>query len=180
MCYMESKRERVGVRELRQNLSVYLRRVAAGEDAGSDREGARGGNPRAVTGGLDSSALVKLVLPEPETEALTELLLGWPERFSSALARVEVLRAVRRAGVEKPVYDRAENVVARIGLVTVDERISSAASWLYPPQVRSLEAIHLATSLSVRELGGVVSYDARLAEASKRSRIPALAPGAEG
>jgi prevent-host-death family protein len=31
MCYMENRRARVGIRELRQNLSVYLRRVVAGE-----------------------------------------------------------------------------------------------------------------------------------------------------
>lgn len=31
MCYMEGERQRVGVRELRQNLSVYLRKVADGE-----------------------------------------------------------------------------------------------------------------------------------------------------
>ena len=129
---------------------------------------------------LDSSALVKLVLPEPETETLRELLTGWPERVSSALARVEVLRAVRRAGAEKPAFSRAENVVARIGLVAVDERVLSAAARLDPPEVRSLDAIHLATALSVPELGGMVCYDARLSEAAKRSGIPALAPGAGG
>ena len=47
---------------------------------------------------LDSSALVKFVLSEPETDALVKFLTGWPERISSVLARVEVLRAVRRAG----------------------------------------------------------------------------------
>lgn len=31
MCYMKDHLDSVGVRELRQNLSVYLRRVAAGE-----------------------------------------------------------------------------------------------------------------------------------------------------
>ena len=31
MCYMRPKEARVGVRELRQSLSVYLRRVAGGE-----------------------------------------------------------------------------------------------------------------------------------------------------
>src|SRR5262245_30940173 len=31
MCYMKRRRSTVGVRELRQSLSVYLRRVASGE-----------------------------------------------------------------------------------------------------------------------------------------------------
>lgn len=131
---------------------------------------------------LDSSALVKLVLLEPETEALREFLSGWPERISSALARVEVLRAVRRASVEKAAYDRAENVIARIGLVAIDEGVLSVAARLDPPELRSLDAIHLATSLSIPELsipelGGMVSYDARLTEAARRSGISTLSPG---
>jgi hypothetical protein len=46
---------------------------------------------------LDSSALVKLVLPEAESEALLESLSAWPVRITSDLARVEVVRATRRA-----------------------------------------------------------------------------------
>lgn len=129
---------------------------------------------------LDSSALVKLVLSEPETEALAELLSGWPERVSSALARVEVLRAVRHASTEKSARDRAENIIARIGLVRVDEEVLSTAARLVPPELRSLDAIHLATALSIPDIGGMVSYDTRLAEAARRSGIPALAPGASG
>ena len=47
---------------------------------------------------LDSSAIVRFVLPDPDTDALIDLLADWPERISSALARVEVSRAVRRLG----------------------------------------------------------------------------------
>ena len=53
---------------------------------------------------LDASAIVKLVVPEPESGALINLLEKWPERFSSALARVEVLRALRRVGVSTSDY----------------------------------------------------------------------------
>ncbi len=128
---------------------------------------------------LDSSALVKLVLPEPETEALREILSLWPERFSSALTRVEVLRAVRRVGVGRSTYERAENVVARVGLVDVDEGVLNVAARLDPPELRSLDAIHLATALSIPDLGGLVSYDARLVRAATRSGVTAMAPGAE-
>ena len=76
---------------------------------------------------LDSSALVKLVLPEAETGALLEVLSDWPERISSALAGVEVLRAVRRAGAGKRVRERAERVIAGIGLVRVDGAVLSGA-----------------------------------------------------
>jgi len=118
------------------------------------------------------------VLPEPETEALRELLAGWPERVSSALVRVEVLRAVRR-GNAAGAYQRAENLVSRVGLMTVDRAILGLAARLDPPGLQSLDAIHLATALSIGDdLGGIVSYDARLSEAARRSGIPTLAPGA--
>lgn len=128
---------------------------------------------------LDSSALVKLVLPEPETEALFELTRLWPERVSSSLARVEVLRAVRQAGEEDVVLRRAEEVLARIGLIQIDTEILSAATRLEPRELRTLDAIHLATALSVGEqLGAMVAYDSRLAQAAERQEVPVLTPTA--
>ncbi len=118
------------------------------------------------------------MLPEPETGALRELLAGWPERVSSALIRVEVLRAVRRVNAAEA-YQRAENLVSRVGLVAVDHAVLGLAARLAPPGLRSLDAIHLATALSIGDdLDGIVSYDARLSEAARRSGLPTLAPGA--
>lgn len=129
---------------------------------------------------LDSSALVKLVRPEAETDALLKFLSNWPERISSALARVEVLRAVRRAGVGESAYERGESIFARIGLVRVDEAVLRGAARLEPLELGSRDAIHLATALSVGEdLGGIVCYDARLAQAAARSGVATMAPGAE-
>lgn len=128
---------------------------------------------------LDSSALVKLVLPEPETEALIELIRLWPERVSSSLARVEVLRAVRRAGEESSVLRRAEEVVARVGLFEIDARTLNAAARLEPRELRTLDAIHLATALSVKEhLGAIATYDSLLAQAAGRYEVPVLSPTA--
>ena len=130
---------------------------------------------------LDSSAIVKFVLAEPETEALVSFLTGWPERISSVLARVEVLRAVRRAGVREAMYRRAESVVARIGLVGIDAAVLNLAADLEPQELRTPDAIHLATALSVgEELGGLISYDERLSRAASSSGIPVLAPSKEG
>lgn len=129
---------------------------------------------------LDSSALVKLVRPEAETDALLQFLSGWPERISSAIARVEVLRAVRRAGAGETAHERAESIFARIGLVRVDEAVLSRAAHLEPLELGSLDAIHVATALSVGEdLGGMICYDARLARAAARSGVATMAPGAE-
>lgn len=130
---------------------------------------------------LDSSALVKFVLPEPETDALVKFLIDWPERISSVLARVEVLRAVRRAGPQEAVYRRAKEVVARIGLVGIDDAVLGLAVDLRLPELRTPDAIHLATALSVgEELGALVSYDARLSRAATSCGIPVLAPGKSG
>lgn len=117
---------------------------------------------------LDSSTLVKPVLPE--TGALVELLSGWPGRISGALARVEILRAAR--GLDK--------AVARIGLVRIDGEVPNTAARLEPSEPRPLDAVHLATTLSVGDdLDCMVSYGARLSQAAGRNGIPTLSPGAE-
>ncbi len=129
---------------------------------------------------LDSSALVKLVLPEAETGALLEALSDWPERISSALAGVEVLRAVRRAGAGEKVRERAERVISGIGLVRVDGAVLSSAARLEPAGLRTLDAIHLATALSAGEdLGAMICYDARLARAATRLGVTMMTPGAK-
>lgn len=128
---------------------------------------------------IDSSALVKLVLPEPESLALLELLAAWPQRISSTLTRVEVLRTVRRVGDEKA-YRRAEEVLARVGLLRIDDAVLDTAALLEPQQLRTLDAIHLASALSVREqLGGMAVYDSRLARAATLSGVPVMAPEAQ-
>jgi len=90
---------------------------------------------------LDSSALVKLVVAEPETPALMAFLAGWPLRVSSALARVEVLRAVKRTGAGPGVRRRATRVLARVALIRVDEPVIAAAVRVGPPELRTLERI---------------------------------------
>ena len=76
---------------------------------------------------LDSSALVKLTVAEPETPALLEFLARWPHRVSSALARVEVLRALRRIGAGPAVRRRATRVLARVALIRIDDPVLTAA-----------------------------------------------------
>jgi predicted nucleic acid-binding protein len=129
---------------------------------------------------LDSSALVKLVLPEAETRALLGALSDWPERISSTIAGVEVLRAVRHAGAGERVRERAERVISGIGLVRVDEAVLSGAARLEPAELRTLDAIHLATALSAGEdLGAMICYDDRLAQAAARLGVTMMAPGAK-
>ncbi len=126
---------------------------------------------------LDSSALVKLVVAEPETPALLEFLAGWPHRVSSALARVEVLRAVRRTGAGSAVHRRAARVLARIALIRVDDPVLAIAARLGPHELRTLDAIHLATARSLDDIAGIVTYDERLGRAAARARMSVWSPG---
>jgi predicted nucleic acid-binding protein len=126
---------------------------------------------------LDSSAIVKLVVPEPETPALMEALRLDPEAVSSVLARVEVLRAVRRTGARRALTDRAEAVLRRTALVRMSDDIVHTASRLAPPELRTLDAIHLATALSLgASVTAVVIYDGRLASAATAVGLPVRAP----
>ncbi len=125
---------------------------------------------------LDSSALVKLVVAEPETPALLQFLVGWPHRVSSALARVEVLRAVNRAGAGPAARRRAQRVLARVALVRIDDPVLTAAARTAPPELRTLDAIHLATARSLDDVAGIVTYDSRLGRAASRARLKVWSP----
>lgn len=123
---------------------------------------------------LDSSAFVKLVVPEAESAALRRWLQGWPRRASATLLRVEAVRAVMPSG---PVAVRtARRQMARIHLIELTRKLLDGAAVL-PPALRSLDAIHLAAAQSLgADLGVVVTYDARLAGAAARLGMVAEAP----
>jgi len=126
---------------------------------------------------LDSSALVKLVAREPETSALLSLLEPRPEVVSSALVRVEVLRAVARTGRGSETLERARSVLSRVVLVAMDSWILDAATSLEPAELRSLDAIHLATALTLQpEADMFVSYDERLNTAAAGVGLQVVTP----
>lgn len=116
---------------------------------------------------LDSSAIVKLAVREAESLALRRYLRRRQPLVSSALARTEVLRALLPAGDEA--LSRGRAVLQRIDLVRVNDRILNAAGVLRPPELRSLDAIHLATAQELGdELRAIVTYDDRMATAAKQ------------
>lgn len=124
---------------------------------------------------LDSSALVKLAVEEPESGALRRYLKRRRPLVSSALARTEVLRALLLEGDEALTRGRA--VLASVELVRINDRILNAAAVLRPPEIRSLDAIHLATAQHLgTDLGRVVTYDERMLHAAKQLRIRTAAP----
>lgn len=126
---------------------------------------------------LDASAIVKLVAPEPETRALVATLRSAPEVVTSALSQTEVIRAVRRAGGGRDRLRRAEAICSRIALIPIDQGILRRAADLEPAQLRTLDAIHLATALGLLpDLEDLITYDARLAAAAAAAGLTVLSP----
>ena len=98
MCYMRYLRGDVGVRELRQNLSVYPRRVKAGETLEVKERGHR--VAALAPAGAKATTLDRLIAAGRATAAAGDLLaLGPPRgkrpsrRASRALARLRAERA---------------------------------------------------------------------------------------
>lgn len=126
---------------------------------------------------LDASALVKLVLVEDESAALTAFLATWSHLVSSAIVRTEVPRAARAVTTDQAVRTRAEHVVTAVGLLPAGLGILADAASLSPPQLRTLDAVHLASALSLGDdLAGMVVYDTRLAEAARLAGITVHSP----
>jgi uncharacterized protein len=124
---------------------------------------------------LDSSAIVKLVVRERESSALRAYLRRRGPYVSSALARTEVSRTMLPLGVAAG--RRAQDVLGRIELVRVGTEVLSRAGALLPADLRSLDAIHLATALLLgRSLRAVVTYDTRMEAAASALGVPTAAP----
>jgi predicted nucleic acid-binding protein len=124
---------------------------------------------------LDSSAIVKLAVAEPESAALRRYLRRRRPLVSSALARAEVARALLPLG--EPAVRRGQEVLARLELVRVSDRILAAAGALHPVELRTLDAIHVATAQQLgRDLARVVTYDERMRAAAQAAGCPVAAP----
>ncbi|HEY8741052.1 MAG TPA: type II toxin-antitoxin system VapC family toxin [Candidatus Dormibacteraeota bacterium] len=134
---------------------------------------------------LDASALVKLVLEEPESPALSAEASRWDEWLSSELTRAEVPRAVvgaltRHGLTTDEVQEgrqRADALMSRVMTVEVDRRVLVDAARVEPIQTRTLDAIHVATVLQVRdEIGAVATYDQRMVAALRQAGIEVISP----
>lgn len=124
---------------------------------------------------LDSSAIVKLAVREPESDALRRHLRRRRPWVSSALARTEVLRSLLASGEDAVAAGRA--VLVRCDLVRVNDRVLNLAGSMSPAELRSLDAIHLATAERLRdEISELVVYDQRMADAARKLGHRVLSP----
>ncbi|MGH9411423.1 MAG: type II toxin-antitoxin system VapC family toxin [Vicinamibacterales bacterium] len=125
---------------------------------------------------LDSSALAKFVVAEPETAALERDAAGRRDLLSSRLGATELRRAVRRAG-HRRVLQQVEGVLDSVVLVELSPVILDRAGHLPPSLLRTLDAIHLATALSLNlSECDFITYDDRLADAAAASGLHVLQP----
>ena len=127
---------------------------------------------------LDASALVKLVAPEAESDAMASFIAEHRSQSTSVVGLVEVRRAAaRRPGVTEA---RVDDVLVRVVGIAFDPDVAAAAAaTIGPPTLRTLDAIHLASAAALgADLEALVTYDRRLAEAAKVLGMPVASPGA--
>ncbi len=124
---------------------------------------------------FDSSALVKLVLHERESDALRAYERRIERVVSSELARTELPRAVAR--IIDSGSRQVTEVLRAVQLIPLTSSLLTEAARLVPTSLRSLDAIHLASALLIRdELDAFVAYDDRLLDAASALGMPVASP----
>jgi predicted nucleic acid-binding protein len=124
---------------------------------------------------VDTSALGRSLLEEPDKPAIDRELEVFASRISSSLLRVEL----RRLGLRRGMLDRVDALLARISLIPLDEEILTTAETLAPAAVATLDAIHLATAVRLAEAGtldALMTYDKQLASGAREHGIAVLSP----
>jgi predicted nucleic acid-binding protein len=126
---------------------------------------------------LDTSALVKLVIREQESDPLRDYLAQFPGdiTFTSALSRTELIRAVARAG-SPDFLTHATRVLRRLDLVALSNSVLDDAAALPPAELRTLDAIHLAAAKTAPTLRAVITYDVRFSAAAASLGMTVVSP----
>jgi len=126
---------------------------------------------------LDASAIVKLVIRERETDQLIDYV-GDAALVSSEISEVEVPRAAYLATGDGETIARAETALRRFSFVALDEDLRREAARMRPADLRSLDAIHLASCLRLKtQVDVVLVYDRKLSAALRANDLPVEAPG---
>ncbi|HET7398153.1 MAG TPA: type II toxin-antitoxin system VapC family toxin [Intrasporangium sp.] len=126
---------------------------------------------------LDTSALVKLVVAEPESDALASWL---DERAhdllcTSVIGKVELLCAARRRGPQT--LAAATTMVAELALVPADAIVLELAATIDPAGLRTLDALHLASAAGLgADLAHLVAYDTALVASAETLGLHPVSP----
>jgi predicted nucleic acid-binding protein len=126
---------------------------------------------------VDTSAAIKLLVEETHSKAFAAFYdaRADAEWVSSALLRIEIIRAVARA---KPLLlPDARDLLLAFSYIAIDDEIVDAAMDEPDRSLRSLDAIHLATArLLGPDLDAIVTYDDRLATAASDAGLVSASP----
>lgn len=130
---------------------------------------------------MDTSALTKLLIAEPETPELRNWLTSQIDQgdsaATSALGRVELMRTVARYG-DISQADRARYLLDGLDILPLTEPMMSLAESVGPATLRSLDAIHLAAAAYFdQELTAFVTYDHRLLNGCRDIGLTTASPG---
>ena len=126
---------------------------------------------------VDTSALVKLVTVEPESAAFRSYLLeaGGDAEFTAAITRTELVRAAARLH-DTAISRQASLLLTRLQFVEISNALLGAAAVLRPPELRTLDAVHLAAALTAPDLRAFVTYDRHLADAAADAGVIVVSP----
>lgn len=125
---------------------------------------------------LDSSALARLVVSEPESPSLREFLKKSTVRITSGISETELGRVAARGDGRGVAASR--RVLGVVLQIDVSREILAAAARLLPVSLRSLDAIHLATALELAtDIDYFITYDAKLGAAAEQSGFTVVQPG---
>lgn len=123
---------------------------------------------------VDASALVKLIVAEPESAAMFRWYHEAGRVATSRIGVVETIRATARQWFDP---EHREAVVSDLEIIDFDASIAASASRIGPASLRTLDAAHLATAFALMpELDAFVTYDDRLAEAARALGLPVVRP----
>jgi predicted nucleic acid-binding protein len=126
---------------------------------------------------FDSSALVKVVLNESESDALGSAIQSYDEQVTSIVGQVEVDRAIRRQLTSEDAARASDEIYKSVSIMPLRPLITSIAGSIMPGKLRSLDAIHLATVIAMKdEIDTVFCYDKRLSEAIEELGVRVEAP----
>lgn len=124
---------------------------------------------------VDTSALGRSLLDEPEKPAIERALDDFERSVSSSLLRTEL----RRLGFRRDMLDRVDVLLAGVSLIKVDDEILAEAETIAPATVATLDAIHLATAVRLADVGklnALMTYDKQLANGARAHGIAVLSP----
>lgn len=124
---------------------------------------------------IDTSALGRVLLDEPDKSAIKDALDSFDQVTASRLLRIEL----RRVGLKRGLLDRAEALLADIALIPLEDQILTATETLTPASVGTLDAIHLATAVQLTKAGklnALMTYNKGLAAGAREHGITVLSP----